>query len=154
MLFSDNHRYIKISLLLAALLLLCSFSQLKGRRMYVNLETHLSGPELFDGISITLEDYVTVSSVSGDRFEIEQEGNKVMVMGTAEGLAPGDEIEIRAIFHRQGYLTLQQLHIKKLRRVKIITSIAAALFVAWLFFSRYRFSLDGFQFVERTRCRT
>jgi len=152
--FSDNHRYIKISLLLVALLLLCSYSQLKGRSMYVNLETHLGRPEQFDGRRVILEDYVTVGSVFKDRFEIEQEGKKIMVMGTAEGLATGDEIEIRAIFHRQGYLTLEQLHIKKLRSVKIIISIAAALFITMLFFSRYRFSLDGFQFTERTRCRT
>lgn len=152
--FSDNHRYIKISLLLAALLLLCSYSHWEGRRIYVNLETCLSASEQFDGRRVILEDYVTVGSVFKDRFEIEQEGKKIMVMGTAEGLAPGDEIEIQAIFHRQGYLTLEQLHIKKLRSVKIIISIAAALFVAMLFFSRYRFSLDGFQFAERTRCRT
>jgi hypothetical protein len=152
--FSDNYRYIKISLLLSALLLLCSYSQLKGLSMYVNLETRLSAPEQFDGQEVILEDYVTVTSVFKDRFEIEQEGRKIMVMGTAAGLAPGDEIEIRAIFHRQGYLTLEQLHIKKLRSVKIIISIAAALFVFMLFFSRYRFSLDGFQFAERTRCRT
>ena len=45
---------------------------------------------------------------------------------------------------------LQEMHIKKLRTIKIIISLAAALFVIGLFFSRYRFTLKGFQFVERT----
>ena len=152
--FSDTHRYLKITLLTTVLLLLCSYSQMKGRSIYVNLATFLSAPELFDGMEIRLGDYVTAASVFSDRFEIEQEGKTILVMGTAEGLAPGDEMEIRAIFHRQGYLTLEQLHIKKLRSAKIIISIAAAMCIAWLFFSRYRFSVSGFQFTERAQCRT
>ena len=74
---------------------------------------------------------------------------RYLVMGAAAGLVPGDEIGIRAIFHRQGYMTLQELHIRKLRIVKIIISIAAALIVAGLFLRRYRFTLRGFQFAER-----
>ncbi len=41
-------------------------------------------------------------------------------------------------------MILQELHVKKLRNIKIIISIAAALFVIWLFFSRYRFHSQGF----------
>ena len=110
----------------------------------------LANADYFDGREIFLEDYVTVSSIANGRFEIEQEGKKILVLGTPKGLAPGDEIALRAIFRRQGYMTLQELHVKKLRNIKIIISIAAALFVIWLFFSRYRFTLKDFQFVERT----
>jgi hypothetical protein len=148
--FSDNHRYIKISLLIVILSVLCLYSYWESKRIYVDLEICLENAGKFDGNEIILENYVTVSSVLKDRFEIEQEGKKIMVMGTAEGLSPGDEIAIRAIFHRQGYMTLQELHIRKLRVVKIIISIAAALIVAVLFLRRYRFTLRGFQFTERT----
>jgi len=147
--FSDNHRYIKISLLIVILSVLCLYSYWESKRIYVDLEICLANAGKFDGKEILLENYVTVSSVLKDRFEIEQEGKKIMVMGTAEGLSPGDEIAIRAIFHRQGYITLQELHIRKLRGVKIIISIAAALIVAGLFLRRYRFTLRGFQFMER-----
>ena len=46
-------------------------------------------------------------------------------------------------------MTLQELHIRKLRVAKIIISIAAALIVAGLFLRRYRFTFRGFQFAER-----
>ncbi len=147
--FSDNHRYIKIILLIVILSVLCLYSYRESKRRYVDLGMCLANVGQFDGKEILLEHYVTVSSVCKDRFEIEQEGEKILVMGAAAGLAPGDEIGIRAIFHRQGYMTLQELHIRKLRIVKIIISIAAALLVAGLFLRRYRFTLRGFQFTER-----
>ena len=147
--FSDNHRYIKISLLIVVLSVLCVYSYWENKRRYVDLGMCLANAGKFDGKEILLEHYVTVSSVFKDRFEIEQEGEKILVMGAAAGLVPGDEIGIRAIFHRQGYMTLQELHIRKLRVVKIIISIAAALLVAGLFLRRYRFTLRGFQFAER-----
>ena len=136
------------------LVLLCSYSYREGTRRYMNLETCLANAGQFDGKEIILENYVSVSSVSKDRFEIEQEGKKILVMGTPEGLSPGDEIAIRAVFLREGYLLLQELHIKKLRTVKIIISLAAALFVAGLFLKRYRFTFRDFLFVERFSCRT
>ncbi|MCX5903398.1 MAG: hypothetical protein NTV89_07980 [Proteobacteria bacterium] len=152
--FSDNHRYIKIFLLVLILVLLCLYSYRESKSIYIDLGMCLANAGQFDGKEILLENYVYVSSVSKDRFEIEQEGKKIFVVGTAEGLAPGDEIAIRAVFHRQGYMTLQELHINKLRNIKIIISLAAALFVAGLFLIRYRFTLNGFQFVERASCRT
>ena len=148
--FSDNHRYIKISLLILILSVLCLYSYRESKKIYIDLEMCLANAGQFDGKEIILEDYVIVSSVSSDRFEIEQEGSRIPVMGAPEELAPGDEIALRAVFHREGYLLLQEMHIKKLRNIKIIISIAAALFVIWLFFSRYRFTLKDFQFVERT----
>ena len=129
---------------------LCLYSYRESKRIYIDLGICLANADHFDGREIVLENYVYVSSVSKDRFEIEQEGSRIPVMGAPEELAPGDEIALRAIFHRQGYMTLQELHVKKLRNIKIIISIAAALFVVWLFFSRYRFTLKDFQFVERT----
>jgi hypothetical protein len=147
--FSDNHRYAKIALLILIISVLCLYSCRESRSIYIDLGICLANAGQFDGKEIILENYVSVSSVAKDRFEIEQEGKKISVMGAAKGLAPGDEIAIRAIFHRQGYLTLRELYVKKLRTVKIIISLAAALFVVWLFFSRYRFALRDFQFVER-----
>jgi hypothetical protein len=147
--FSDNHRYAKIALLILIISILCLYSYRESRSIYIDLGICLANAGPFDGKEILLEEYVTVSSVLPDRFEIEQEGKKISVMGAAEGLAPGDEIAIRAIFHGQGYMTLQELHVKKLRTAKIIISLAAALFAAGLFFSRYRFTRNGFQFVER-----
>ncbi len=148
--FNDNHRYIKISLLILILSVLCLYSYRESKKIYIDLEMCLANAGQFDGKEIILESYVSVSSVLKDRFEIEQEGKKILVMGTPEGLSPGDEIAIRAVFHREGYLLLQEMHIKKLRTIKIIISLAAALFLIWLFFSRYRFTLKDFQFVERT----
>jgi len=147
--FSDTHRYLKMFLLTAILLLLCLYNYGEAKRMMVKLETCLTTPEKFDSREVVLEGYVYVSSISKDRFEIEQEGKRISVMGAVDGLAPGDEIAIRAIFHGQGYMTLQELHIIKLRIVKIIISIAAALFVVVLFLRRYRFTLRDFQFAER-----
>jgi hypothetical protein len=148
--FSDNHRYIKITLLILILVLLCLYSYRESKRIYIDLGICLANADHFDGREIVVENYVYVSSVSKDRFAIEQEGSRIPVMGAPEELAPGDEIALRAIFHREGYLTLQEMHIKKLRTIKIIISLVAALFVAGLFLIRYRFTLNGFQFVERT----
>jgi len=147
--FSDNHRYIKITLLILILAVLCQYSFREGKRIYIDLGICLANADRFDGREIVLEDYVYVSSVSKGRFAIEQEGSRIPVMGAPEELAPGDEIALRAIFHREGYLTLQELHIKKLRTIKIIISLAASLFVAVLFLKSYRFTLKDLQFVER-----
>ena len=148
--FSDNHRYIKIFLLILILAVLCLYSFREGKRIYIDLGICLANADHFDGREIVVENYVYVSSVSKDRFAIEQEGSRIPVMGAPEELAPGDEIALRAIFHREGYLTLQEMHIKKLRTIKILISLVAAMFVAGLFLIRYRFTLNGFQFVERT----
>jgi hypothetical protein len=152
--FNDNHRYIKISLLILLLSVLCLYSYRESKKTYIDLGMCLANAVQFDGNEIILEDYVIVSSVSKDRFEIEQKGSRIPVMGASEELAPGYEIALRAIFHREGYLTLQELHIKRLRTIKIIISLAAALFVAGLFLKRYRFTFRDFQFVERDPCRT
>jgi hypothetical protein len=114
----------------------------------------LSNPLLYDGQEIILEDHLQVNSVSKDRFEITQDYTKILVIGISEGLRPGDYLSLRANFHRQGYLTLQELHINKLWSLKMVGSLFAAIFITGLFFMRYRFSFKHLCFVERTACRT
>ncbi len=152
--FSDRYRYVKTGCLFFTLLVLCLYSYKEGNRRNISLEKCLSDAATFDGKQIILEERVQVTNVLRDRFEISQDHHKIMVLGTAEGLAPYDVISLRAIFHKQGYLTVQELHIKKLRRLKMIISLCAALCVIGLFIKRYQLSLKKFCFMERTACRT
>ena len=87
--FSDNHRYIKISLLIVILSVLCVYSYWENKRRYVDLGMCLANAGKFDGKEILLEHYVTVSSVFKDRFEIEQEGEKIFSHGRGSGPCTG-----------------------------------------------------------------
>ena len=56
--FSDNHRYIKISLLILILSVLCLYSYRESKKIYIDLGMCLANAGQFDGKEIILEDYV------------------------------------------------------------------------------------------------
>jgi hypothetical protein len=153
MLFSNGNRIAKVCCLFTALFILCVYSYWEGTKQEVTVEKCLSNPLQYDGKEIILEDHILVLAVFKNQFEIYQGGSKMMVTGTADGLTPNDNISLKAIFHRQGYGTLQELYIHKLRKHKIIISLGAVIFVVGLFLKRYRFSLKKLCFVERIGCR-
>jgi len=112
----------------------------------------MSNPLKYDEKEILLEQDVVVSRILKDQFELSQKGKKIMVTGMVQGLSVNDYISIRAVFHKEGYLTIKEAQIMKLRRLKMFMSLCAAGFVGVLFLRRYRLCIRKVHIVERRAC--
>ena len=112
----------------------------------------MSNPLKYNEKEILLEQDVVVSRIFKDQFELSQNGKKIMVTGMVQGLSVNDYISIRAVFHKEGYLTIKEAQIMKLRRLKMFMSLCAAGFVGVLFLRRYRLCIRKVPIVERRAC--
>lgn len=133
---------------LALLILLgCLYSQYR----YGNLTLHecLTSPDQCDGASLKLGNNTRAGKVREDGFEILKGDNKITVIGSADGLKTNDYVEMIAVFHKEGYLELKDIYVRKLRELKIFISVMPVLFVLWLFIKQYRFDLTRKAFIQK-----
>jgi len=115
----------------------------------ITLDRCMADPEKYDGISLTVGNEVKVYLVSEDGFVIQQLNRRMPVRGKVKELTPGTRVTISAIFHKEGWLELQDIHIVKHREAKIWLSIIPVALIAFLFFRYFRFHPKHFQFERR-----
>ena len=148
MIFSNNKG--RITVIVVLLILLVALMHY-GFKHYpsVTLQMCLDNPTRYHGTEIGIGTEATISKLDTDGFFIQQMGNSVKVFGEADNVRLGDFVQMRAIFHKAGYLELRQLYIAKKRRQKIVVSIAPTVLVLVLFLKTYKFDLRRFLFCER-----
>ena len=115
----------------------------------VTLQMCLRAPEKYDGALIEVGTEATVGDVLADGFTIRQMGKTVRVVGRSEDVAPGEYVNLLAVFHDGPWLELRRLHVAKYRRAKILLSAIPAVGVILLFLYRFRFDIHRFEFSER-----
>ncbi len=114
----------------------------------ITLRMCVEDPLRYDGRAIGVGTETTVAALFADGFLIHHMGDTFRVLGDPGDAEPGDFIQMRAVFHCEGYLELQRLHVAKYRRLKIIVSIAPVVLVAFLFLKHYRFNWGRCLFYE------
>jgi hypothetical protein len=113
------------------------------------LEECLSAPKRFDGATLKLGNNTKAGTVRKNSFELLSGVNRITVMGSVEGLKTDDYVDIVTIFHKQGYLELKEIYVRKLRRLKIFLSIFPVLLLPCLILRQYRFDFSRNILVEK-----
>ena len=144
---SEKYKSIKVTGLLLTIILACLYS--KSR--YENLTLHecLTSPGQCEGAVLKLGNNTRTGKVHEDSFEIRNGADKITVVGSADGLKTNDYIEMIAVFHKEGYLELRDIYVRKLRMIKIVVSVLPVLLTTWLFARRYKFELSRRMFIEK-----
>lgn len=146
--FSNTGWPYKFSSGLAAIALLCLWSWHNGPTPM--LEDCLANPMTCDGKLWTANAGGIVAAIEPQRFWLDHEGVYIQVVGQIPDLRVGDTIFMEAIFHREGYWTLQQAYISRYRNVRIWVSLVSMVGVLWFFFRSYRFDLPCRVFARRS----
>ncbi len=142
-----RHRWLKTAGLLAVLAGFTVYGYLYNPGG--KLGKCLANPERYDGRIIGVGTEARVVELLPEGFVIQELGKKIRVIGDLPKASPGDYIRIRAVFHKEGYLELEQLYVAKGRQTKIFISIVPALLVIFLLFRTYRFDWRQLLFRER-----
>jgi len=137
----------KISVYTLILIFLIIYS--KVSYPHVTLDMCLKEPDKYDNYSIFIINEITVSKITDNGFLINHEGSDYTVIGALENVKDNDYLTIRAIFHKEGWLELQQGHVVKNRRLKVYLSAIPVLIIVSLFMLIYRFNFRYFRFEER-----
>ena len=66
-----------------------------------------------------------------------------------KSLKSNEFVSLRATFHKEGYLTVKEMHVHRYRRLKIAISILPVMIVGWIFFRKYKFNSKKMVFIER-----
>ena len=145
--FSDKYYSAKVLSLILLIFTACFYSQHKYREF--SLQDCLSNPEHGDGVTLKFGGNSKAGEVSEDRFELVRGKDKMTVMGRVGDLKKNDYIVMKAIFHKEGYLELKDIHVRKLRRLKIYLSVLPVFLVVGLILRQYKFDLKKRVLVER-----
>jgi len=115
----------------------------------ITLRMCLENPALYDGCNIGIGNEATIAQLIPGGFLIKQMGKTMRVYGDSQNASAGDFVQLRAIFHEEGYLELVHFHVAKKRRVKIFVSLVPTLLILIIFFKRFKFDWRQILFYER-----
>jgi hypothetical protein len=115
----------------------------------LTLKECLSNPEPCHGATLRVGNESKARHVQNDRFELVKGTERITVYGAVNGLLEDDHVELNGIFHKEGYLELRKIYVRKLRQWKIVLSVLPIFLVAWMLSRKYRFDTKKRLFVER-----
>jgi len=147
--FSDRYRAQKIIVLSFVIILFCAYSHMSSLERALDYQECLLDPDRSDGRELIVKSGAMTGKIFNDTFEIVQNDKKIMVIGDTNGLKSNEYVSLRATFHKGGYLTVNEMHVHKYRRLKIAISIIPTMAVCWIFFRKYKFNFKKMMFVER-----
>ena len=132
--FSDRFRAVKIVSLCFVLVGLCFYAHRARREL--TLPLCLADPVQFDGAEVPLYVDARILQIEPGRLLVSQPGGPVTVVLPPESppleAYPGEYLEARTVFRREGYLELQQIRTAPLRKLKIAVSVVPIILVAGL----------------------
>lgn len=147
--FSDKYRIIKAITLITLIFSLCIYSRMKEDSS-LTFQQCLLNPNKYDKVRLNIGHTDTkIGKVRKDGFELVESKDRISVMGNAKNLKENEYIYLQAIFHKEGYLELERIRIRRFRRLKMAVSVLPVLLVTFLFFKRYRFNFKTLVFVEK-----
>jgi len=114
------------------------------------LNSALRDPEAFDGRLIDLFVFPRIECLQPDGFQVSlRDGSVMKVHSDTAGLHPGDWINLKAWFHKDGTLTAQSVAIAKNQKYKIGFSLFPPILVVVLWFIVFRWNRASKQFEPR-----
>jgi len=146
--FTNEYRAQKVIALSFVVILFCIYNH---NRPATTLNYHecLLDPNKYDGSELIVKNEAIIGEIFEDKFEILQNNKKIMVRGATESLKSNEFVSLRATFHKEGYLTVKEIHVHRYRRLKIAISILPVMIVGWIFFRKYKFNSKKMVFTER-----
>ena len=115
----------------------------------ITLQMCLDNPTYYDGYEIGVGNEATIAQLLPEGFLVRQMSNTIRVSGGPQNASVGDFVQLRAIFHKEGYLELVKMHVAKQRRAKIFISVVPTLLILFIFFRRFKFNWRQMFFHER-----
>jgi len=110
----------------------------------------LATPSACDGKLLSTNAGGKVESVEVWGFWVRNGDQRVRVIGDVPNVRAGDTVFLKAVFHQEGYLELQQIYVSKYRDVRALVSLPAVAWAAWVFWRTYRFDLARRVLVPRS----
>lgn len=128
---------------------LCTYSAIVGPDQVVTIPEVLASPVGFTNKQLNLTSDVKVAQILPGEFQVEQLGGRIAVRIPKkvekqweiwrEQLQVGEFVSLSGVFHQEGYILLDQLHIHNGRRLKIwVSFLALLLLVAVLIYERMK----------------
>ncbi|MBN1997698.1 hypothetical protein JW935_09110 [candidate division KSB1 bacterium] len=140
-------RPVRIILYLSVMLGLFIYGKVKNPA--VTLQMCLNNPQKYDGCEIKVGGEAKVAELTRDGFTIVQMGRKVPVKGCVPNLKPNEFVNMWVIFHKDGWLELQEIYVAVQRRSKIYLSVLPVLLITGLFLYYFKFNLRQIEICER-----
>ena len=107
----------------------------------------LADPAAYDGRLVEEFREPLIGAIHADGFELRQRGERpVFVRADTVGLKTGEYVALKAVYHREGYLTAVVAKVASGRREKMALSLVPALLVIILFFRQFGFKWKTFEF--------
>lgn len=125
-------RWVTAVACLTVALALCVYAGLypPGR----TLDDCLAQPAEHDGAIIYTPHESTIGDVAEGGFLLRWGGREILVRGAFPSLPRGTYVQVKGVFHRQGYIEALAIHVGRYRRLKMAVSImgaAIALYLVW-----------------------
>ena len=138
----------KRSLLLSLLfiLLICLSFYGKYHHPWLNLQNCLDNPQEYDGHLITSYSEPMIGRIYSDGFQLIQKNlPSIEVISDTTGLIQGKYVGLKAVFHKEGYLTAVSIRVAYKRKYKIWISVIPVLLVGLFLMRNFHFNRKKFQ---------
>jgi len=151
--FTNKYRTQRIIALSLIISLFCIHSHRNRPEIALTFRECLLSPEKYDNRELIVKNEAKTGEIFKDKFEILQGDDKITVVGPTEELKRNEFVTMRATFHKEGFLTVKEMHVHRFRRLKMVISILPVILVGWIFFRRYRFNLRKIMFTPHLSAR-
>jgi hypothetical protein len=115
----------------------------------ITLQQCLAAPERYDSARIEVATEAVIAAISDDGFILRQMGKEIKVIGHGPDLRAGEFVSLTGIFHKEGWIEADKIHVAKKRRAKIAASLLPIIVVLVLFVKKFTFNLCRFEFTPR-----
>jgi len=144
LLFSDKFRYVKIFIPPLIIGLFVIYGEIQIPLHFPGYKEALDNPYKFSNKQIYFGGKII--EVNNDHYIVKNDTGNVVTNGEIDKANKGANISGKAVFHEDKSVTFTSYHISSLRGYKIWFSLFPALFIAYLFFKRYKFNFKKMMF--------
>jgi hypothetical protein len=110
----------------------------------------VSDPVRYDGRLVEEFHEPVIGAIRKDGFELLQRGEApVFVWADTAGLASGEFVSLKAVFHKDGPMAATVAVVASRRKEKMILSLFPAVLIIVLFFRNFRFNTKRLEFESR-----
>lgn len=118
--------------LVMVIVILCVYAGLYHPGL--TLEECLSRPAACDGAVIYTPHESTIGDIVEGGFSLRWGGMEIQVRGAVPPLSSGTYVQVKGVFHKEGYIDALAIHVGRYRRLKMAASVvgaAIALYLVW-----------------------
>ena len=117
------------------------------RHPWISFADCIANPDKYDDRLVEEFREPLIGAIHADGFELRQRGERpVFVRADTVGLKTGEYVALKAVYHREGYLTAVVAKVASGRREKMALSLVPALLIIILFFRQFCFKWKTFEF--------